>query len=191
MAKCLAGKYLVPSSRHPPLIPSSPSSSRSPHPSLQQWIHYRPQYPRHSTSSPNSTLPLSPAPTHSTLEDSPLTLTSDSFDLLFTPTFSSLPSNSSPLEFPKHSFDLGLSRDAPTCYQAQVATTTGSPAVALQQVGGARTVKRLQRLAKGTPVVRSRLAFYPFLNIFHLTPYSQSDSEAALGGIIACRSRRC
>ena len=31
-----------------------------------------------------------------------------------------------------------------------------------------------------------RLAFYLFLNIFHLMPYSQSDSKAALGAIIAC-----
>ena len=45
---------------------------------------------------------------------------------------------------------------------------------------------RLQRLAKGTPAVRSRLAFYLFLNIFDLTPYSQSDSDAASDAIIAC-----
>ena len=31
-----------------------------------------------------------------------------------------------------------------------------------------------------------RLAFYLFLNIFHLMPYSQSDSKAASGAIIAC-----
>lgn len=157
-----------PSSSHLPLTPSSPSSSRLP-PSPTPAEDSSPSATslRHSApSSPGLTFPLSPAPTHSTLADSPLTLAPDSLDLPFTPAFSSLSSNSPLLDSPKHSFDLTLSSDAPTRHLARVATTPGFPAVALQRVGSARAEMRSRRPAKGTPVVRSRLAFYLGLRAF-------------------------
>lgn len=146
-----------PSSSHPPLTPSSPSSRRSSSPTPTEGLSPS----RHSSlSSPNLTFPLSPAPTHSTLADSPLTLAPDALDLPFTPTFSSLSSDSPLLDSPKHSFDLSLPSDAPTRHLARVATTPGSPAVALQRVGSVHAVMRSQRRAKSIPVVRSRLVFY-------------------------------
>ncbi|KAI6046148.1 hypothetical protein EDC04DRAFT_1876699 [Pisolithus marmoratus] len=97
-------------------------------------------------------LPLSPAPSHSTMADSPITFPCDSLDLPFSPAFSPIPSSSPLLDSPKH--PLHLTNEAPTRHLARVATTVHVPAVALQRVGNPRLTTGWLRTPKRAPMVR-------------------------------------
>ncbi|KAI6033016.1 hypothetical protein F5J12DRAFT_946264, partial [Pisolithus orientalis] len=118
--------------------------------------------PVHSTSPPetssllslHASLPLSPAPTHSTIADSPITFESDSLDLPFSLAFSPNPSSPSFLGSPKSPLNLSLSIEAPTRHLARVATTANVPAVALQRVGSPRLTTGWARTSKRASVVR-------------------------------------
>ncbi|KAI6169314.1 hypothetical protein EDD17DRAFT_1463659 [Pisolithus thermaeus] len=105
-------------------------------------------------------LPLSPAPTHSTIADSPITFANDSLDLPFSPAFSPLPSSSLLLDSPKPPLDLSLTNEAPTRHLARVATTANVPAVALQRVGSPRLTTGWTRVTKRVPTVRPRCVLF-------------------------------
>ncbi|KIK26948.1 hypothetical protein PISMIDRAFT_216137 [Pisolithus microcarpus 441] len=102
----------------------------------------------------NPSLPLSPAPTHSTIADSPITFASDSLDFPFSPAFSPIPASSSLLDSPKHPLNLSLTNETPTRHLARVATTANVPAVALQRVGSSRLMTGWTRTTKHAPMVR-------------------------------------
>ena len=118
-----------------------------------------------TVSSPQSTTlaplsyPLSPAPTHSTLTDSPMMFSGDSLDFPLSPTFSfsdlTTPSSPALINAPKESLDLSTGH-APTRHLARVATTA-VPAVSLQRVGSTRLVTGPTRATKCATVPRSRL----------------------------------
>ncbi|OAX36575.1 hypothetical protein K503DRAFT_793344 [Rhizopogon vinicolor AM-OR11-026] len=118
-----------------------------------------------TASSPKSTTlatisyPLSPAPTHSTLADSPVMFSGDSFDFPLSPTFSlsdlTRSSSPAPIDAPKETLDLSTGH-APTRHLARVATTA-VPAVSLQRVGSIRLVTGPTRAIRCAAVLRSSL----------------------------------
>lgn len=121
-----------------------------------------------TASSPTSTTlttlsyPLSPALTHSTLVDSPVMFSGDSFDFPLSPAFSlsdlTTSSSPAPTDTPKQTLDLSTGY-APTRHLARVATTA-VPAVSLQRVGSTRLVTGPARASKCATVLRSRLVTY-------------------------------
>ncbi|KAH7910598.1 hypothetical protein BJ138DRAFT_1126746 [Hygrophoropsis aurantiaca] len=100
----------------------------------------------------HSSYPLSPAPTNSTLSDSPSMFANDSFDFPQSPSFS-LDSiidltTASDLATSSSINDLSLSQSqAPTRHLARVATTAAKAVVALQRVGNARLATSQMSLA--------------------------------------------
>ncbi|KAG2756226.1 hypothetical protein P692DRAFT_201836509 [Suillus brevipes Sb2] len=114
-----------------------------------------------STSLATLSYPLSPAPTHSSLTDSPMLFLGDSFDFPLSPTFSLsdlTPSDPpAPVDTPQETLDLSSIGHAPTRHLARVATTTAHAAVSLQRVGSIRLVTGPARASRCTTVLRSSL----------------------------------
>ncbi|KAG2043377.1 hypothetical protein BDR03DRAFT_930905 [Suillus americanus] len=135
-----------------PASPKSPSTADSASPT--------PSSPK-LTSLATLSYPLSPAPTHSTLTDSPMLFLGDSFDFPLSPAFSLsdlTPSDSpAPVDSPQEALDLPSIGHAPTRHLARVATTTVHAAVSLQRVGSARLVTGPARATRCTTVLRSSL----------------------------------
>ncbi|KAG2366318.1 hypothetical protein BDR07DRAFT_1396719 [Suillus spraguei] len=136
----------------------SPASVKSP--STADSASSSPSSPK-STSLATLSYPLSPAPTHSTLTDSPMLFLGDSFDFPLSPTFpvSDLtPSDSpAPVDIPQETLDLSSIGHAPTRHLARVATTPVHTAVSLQRVGSIRLVTGQARASRCTTVLRSSL----------------------------------
>ncbi|KIJ67742.1 hypothetical protein HYDPIDRAFT_25215 [Hydnomerulius pinastri MD-312] len=101
--------------------------------------------------------PLSPAPTHSTLVDSPTMFGSDSLEFPLSPAFSlsdlTSSSTTTSLASPKEPLDLSLANHAPTRHLARVATTAVHSAVSLQRVGGERIVTGPARATRCSAVL--------------------------------------
>ncbi|KAG6334217.1 hypothetical protein ID866_4875 [Astraeus odoratus] len=160
------------------VVPSSPTASSSdrvvsPAPG-DSSLTLSPSSPNPSTlTSLAPTFPLSPAPTHSTLADSPLAFADESLDFSFTPMFSPLTSGSTLLDSPKEPLDRALSSDAPTRHLARVATTPGFSGVALQRVGSVPPMTRFVRVPKRSPVVQSWL------------PEDETASDAIIARLLA------
>lgn len=136
----------------------SPASANSP--STADSTSPTPSSPK-STSLTTLSYPLSPAPTHSTLTDSPMMFLGDSFDFPLSPAFSLsdlTPSDPpAPLDTPQETLDLSSIGHAPTCHLARVATTTVHAAVSLQRVGSTRLITGPLRASRCTTVLRSSL----------------------------------
>ncbi|KAF9222522.1 hypothetical protein BS17DRAFT_166661 [Gyrodon lividus] len=118
-----------------------------------------------TTPSPNATtlslvpsFPLSPAPTHSTLVDSPVMFAGDSLEFPLSPAFSISDitlGSATPMASPKEPLDHSLANDAPTRHLARMANIAVYSAVSLQRVGGTRIVMGPVRATRCTAVVRS------------------------------------
>ncbi|KAG1832419.1 hypothetical protein EV424DRAFT_25590 [Suillus variegatus] len=136
----------------------SPASAKSP--STADSASPTPSSPK-STSLATLSYPLSPAPTHSTLTDSPMLFLGDSFDFPPSPAFTLsdlTPSDSpAPVDTPQEALDLSLITHTPTRHLARVATTTVHAAVSLQRVGSIRLVTGPARASRCTTVLRSSL----------------------------------
>lgn len=140
--------------------PSSPTGDMSPTPSMS---------PGTSALSLAPTFPLSPAPTHSSLGDSPPTFASDSLHLSFSPLFTPVLSSSSSFEVLKDEpLPLSLTSSAPTCHLARVVTTADLSAVALQRVGSVRPVRTRARASLCAAPVHSRFVLI-FLSCWEWT----------------------
>ncbi|KAG1777771.1 hypothetical protein EV702DRAFT_1100737 [Suillus placidus] len=139
----------------------SPASANSP--STAESTSPTPSSPK-STSLTTLSYPLSPAPTHSTLTDSPMMFLGDSFDFPLSPAFSLsdlTPSDPpAPVDTPQETLDLSSIGHAPTCHLARVATTAVHAAVSLQRVGSTRLITGPLRASRCTTVLRSRLVTY-------------------------------
>ncbi|KAF8844699.1 hypothetical protein BDN67DRAFT_672453 [Paxillus ammoniavirescens] len=147
--------------------PTSPapivSAGRQPSPSLavspaaiESSMASSSSLPSATTLSLVPSFPLSPAPTHSTLADSPVMFTSDSFEFPPSPIFSISDLTSTTLSAtPMESLDLSLANHAPTCHLARMANIAVQSAVSLQRVGSARIVTGPARATKCSAMVRS------------------------------------
>ncbi|KAG2132614.1 hypothetical protein BD769DRAFT_548928 [Suillus cothurnatus] len=135
----------------------SPASAKSP--SGADSASPTPSSPKSTTLAAALSYPLSPAPTHSTLTDSPMLFLGDSFDFPLSPAFSLsdlTPSDSpAPVDTPQETLDLSSIGHAPTRHLARVATTDVHTAVSLQRVGSIRLVTGPARATRCTTVLRS------------------------------------